>query len=210
MKMIKNIVFDMGNVLVMYYPEKVLRKYLDNEDDIRLLMEKFYDCGAIRDTDRGIKTYEQIIEERVGILPDRLIKLLKKLYLEQCYGLVEMPVFPEMYELVVSLHENGYKTYLLSNAGEDFYVYSKQIPAIALMDGKIVSSDYKLLKPEKEIYEKLFSTYSLEPSECVFIDDVEENILGAKNAGMDGICFSPSFEKVDVLKEKLRKKGVKI
>ena len=208
--MIKNIVFDMGNVLVMYYPEKVLRKYLDDESDIRLLMEKFYDCGAVRDTDRGVKTYEEIINERVGILPERLINLLKKLYLEQCYGKEEMPVFPEMYDLVAKLRENGYHTYLLSNAGVDFYDYSRYIPAISLMDGKIVSSDYKLLKPEREIYETLFDKYSLKPEECVFIDDVEENIIGSENAGMAGIQFSPSFESVDVLKEKLREKGVKI
>ena len=52
--------------------------------------------------------------------------------------------------------------------------------------------------------------YDLKAQECVFIDDVEENIEGGKKCGMDGIVFSPAFEDVSVLREKLRNKGVKI
>ena len=115
-----------------------------------------------------------------------------------------------MYDLILELKANGYKTYLLSNAGYDFYEYSPHKPAIALMDGKIISCEHKVLKPEKEIYEILFNTFSLDPSECIFIDDVEENIEGGKKCGMDGIVFSPSVEDVSVLREKLKNKGVKI
>lgn len=208
--MIRNIVFDMGNVLVRYDPEKTLRKYLAREEDIHLLMKEFYGSGVIGDTDRGVKTYENIIDERAPFLPQRLVVLLKKLYLDQCYGREEMPVFPEMYDLVALLKKNGYRVYLLSNAGVDFYQYSPYIPAIGLMDGKIVSSDYKLLKPEKEIYETLFRKYALLPAECVFIDDMPVNIEGAERCGMEGICFSPSWESVSVLKERLRNKGIQL
>ncbi|MCD7828097.1 MAG: HAD family phosphatase [Clostridiales bacterium] len=208
--MYKNIVFDLGNVLVMYYPEKVLRKYLDDDDDVSLLMREFYGRGVINDTDRGVKTYEEIIEECRPYIPDRLVALLKRLYVESCYGCNEMPPFPEMYSLVKKLKENGYHVYLLSNAGRDFYVYSKKFPVLDLMDGTVISSDYKQLKPEPEIYKTLFEKYSLTPSECIFIDDMQRNIDGALKCGMDGICFSPSFEDVTVLIEKLRSKNIKI
>lgn len=209
-KMIKNIVFDMGGVLIMYNPERTLRKYISDENDIELIMNEFYRKGAIKDTDRGVKTYEQIIGERRGALPEKLLALLKKLYVEQCYGTAEMPPFPEMYTLIENLRANGYRTYLLSNAGFDFYEFSPFIPAIGLMDGKVVSCEYKVLKPEREIYEILLDKYSLKASECVFIDDMEANIRGAENAGMNGICFSTEKEDMETLKEKLRKLKVKI
>ena len=207
--MIKNIIFDMGNVLILFYPEKTFSKYLDKKD-VDLVLDVFYKSGIYRDCDRGVRTYADVIEEVAPKLPPHVLAVIKKLYLENGYGLTEMPPFPEMYDLIQELKANGYITYLLSNAGYDFYEYSPHKPAIALLDGKIISCEHKVLKPEKEIYEILFSTFSLDPSECVFIDDVEENIEGGKKCGMDGIVFSPAFEDVSVLREKLRNKGVKI
>lgn len=206
--MIRNIVFDMGNVLVMFYPEKTLKKYLSKQEEIDQILDVFYNSGIYRDCDRGVRTYAEVIGEISGSLPEHLVALLKRLYLDQCFGKEEMPVFPEMYDLIVNLKQNGYKTYLLSNAGFDFYEYSPGIPAIGLMDGRVISCEYRLLKPEKGIYEVLFRKYGLDPSECLFIDDVQENIDGAAACGMDGICFSPSFDNVEVLKDALRKKGV--
>lgn len=208
--MIKNIIFDMGNVLIMFYPEKTFSKYLPDKKDVDMIHNVFYKSGVYRECDRGTKTYAEVIDEVSPELPEHLVELLKKLYLENCFGKTEMPPFPEMYDLITELKANGYKTYLLSNAGFDFYEYSPEKPAIALMDGKIISCEHKVLKPEKEIYKILFNTYSLDPSECIFIDDVEENIEGGKKCGMDGIVFSPSFEDVSVLREKLRNKGIKI
>lgn len=208
--MIKNIVFDMGNVLIMFYPEKTFSKYLTDKTDVDMILDVFYKSGVFRDCDRGTKTYAEVIDEVASQLPENVLAVLKEIYLEKGYGLTEMPPFPEMYDLITELKSNGYKTYLLSNAGYDFYEYSPHKPAIALMDGIIISCEHKVLKPEKEIYEVLFSTYSLDPSECIFIDDIEENVEGGKNCGMDGIVFSPSFEDVSVLREKLRNKGIKI
>lgn len=207
--MIKNIIFDMGNVLILFYPEKTFSKYLDKKD-VDLVLDVFYKSGIYRDCDRGVRTYADVIEEVAPKLPAHVLAVIKRLYLEVGYGLTEMPPFEEMYDLILELKANGYKTYLLSNAGYDFYEYSPHKPAIALFDGKIISCEHKVLKPEREIYEILFSTFSLDPSECVFIDDVEENIEGGKKCGMDGIVFSPAFEDVSVLREKLRNKGVKI
>lgn len=194
----------------MFYPEKTFSKYLPDKKDVDLILDVFYKSGIYRDCDRGIRNYAEVIEAVAPQLPEHVLAVLKELYLEKGYGLTEMPPFPEMYDLIQELKANGYKTYLLSNAGYDFYEYSPHKPALALMDGKIISCEHKVLKPEKEIYEILFSTYSLDPSECIFIDDIEENVEGGKKCGMDGIVFSPSFEDVSVLREKLRNKGIKI
>ena len=62
------------------------------------------------------------------------------------------------------------------------------------------------MKPEDEIYQLLLDTYSLKASECLFIDDVEENIIGAKNMGMNGIQLTD----YNFLEEKLKEFGIKL
>ncbi len=208
--MIKNIVFDMGNVLIMFYPEKIFSTILSDKDEIDAIVTHFYNTKEYREVDRGTMTYEQMLDIIKDNLPKHLIALLKELYVDNCFVSNHMPPFPEMYDLVAQLKENGYNVYLLSNATHQFHNYRNKIPVLGLMDGVLISADYQLLKPEREIYEALFEKFSLNPDECIFIDDVEENIRGSINCGMDGIVFSPSFENVNVLKDKLRQKGVKI
>ena len=208
--MIKNIVFDMGNVLILFYPEKIFTKFLSDKEDIEAIMTHFFRTDEYREVDRGTMTYAQVLEKIKGRLPDRLHSLLEELFVDNCFVTNHMPPFPEMYDLVNELKENGYNTYLLSNATKMFHGYKDKIPVLGLMDGILVSADHKLLKPEREIYEKLFSEFSLDREECIFIDDVEENIRGSIDCGMDGIVFSPTCEDVSVLRQKLRDKGVKI
>ncbi|MBO5410715.1 MAG: HAD-IA family hydrolase, partial [Clostridia bacterium] len=95
-----------------------------------------------------------------------------------------------------------------SNASSDFHERRSGIPALAFFDGVLISADYKLLKPEKEIYEALYEKFSLNPEECFFIDDVQKNIDGAKATGMDGHCYYHGD--VEILKADLRSKGVNI
>lgn len=208
--MIKNIVFDMGNVLILFYPEKIFSSILSDRAELDAVLTEFFGSKEYREVDRGTMTYAQMLEVIKDKLPGHLTELLKELYVDNCFVTEYMPPFPEMYDLVAQLKENGYNVYLLSNATPEFHNYRDKIPVMSLMDGVLISSDYKLLKPEKEIYEALFDKFSLEPSECIFIDDVEENIQGSIDCGMDGIVFSPSFEDVSVLRDKLRNKGIKI
>lgn len=208
--MIKNIVFDMGNVLICYDPEKTLRKYTDNEDDIKQILDKFYKSELYRDTDRGVKTHAEVIDIISTEISVSAVKLLKKLYVEENYGRTNMPAAQGMYELISELNSNGCGTYLLSNAGYDFYDYSKYIPAISILKGGVVSCDIHILKPERGIYLSLLDKYSLKADECLFIDDLEENAEGARRCGMDAICYSSFKDGVDSLRRSLVLKGVKI
>ena len=133
----RNIVFDNGNVLVMYEPLQVLRRFLSDEQDVETLDREFYRAGYIRHTDRGVMTHEEAIEQVKDRLPARLVELLRYLYIDHLYGRDFMPVFPAMTELVREVKEKGYGAYMLSNAGFDFYDYSPHIPAIAMMDGAV-------------------------------------------------------------------------
>ncbi len=208
--MIKNIVFDMGNVLICYDPEKTLRKYTDNEVDIKQILDKFYKSELYRDTDRGLKTHAEVIDIISPEISDSAVKLLRKLYVEENFGRTNMPAAQGMYELISELNSNGYGTYLLSNAGYDFYDYSKYIPAISILKGGVVSCDIHILKPERGIYLSLLKKYSLKADECLFIDDLEENAEGARRCGMDAICYSSFKDGVDSLRHSLVLKGVNI
>lgn len=200
--MIKNIIFDMGGVLIDYNPEKTLYGIFDKET-AELLLKEIFRNPIWSDKDRGI------------IFPDDIIRLKKELipekHLEKVTELVEnffpyMPPFEKMYELVKVLKNKGYGIYLLSNASSDFHERRNGIPALALFDGVIISADYKLLKPEKEIYLTLFKEFSLIPEECYFIDDVQKNIDGAKAVGMDGHCYYHGD--VEILKKAMIEKGI--
>ena len=74
-------------------------------------------------------------------------------------------------------------------------------------DGKLVSADVRLLKPQHEIFELLFETFSLRPEECFFIDDNAANIDGAFAVGMPGAVFFRDFAR---LRRELRAAGVSV
>ena len=96
-----------------------------------------------------------------------------------------------MEELTRQLKEKGYGLYICSNASVRLLeCYRDVIPAIDCFDGVLFSAEVKCMKPQKEMYEHLYRRFRLDPGECYFIDDLEENIQGARDTGMDGYCFS--------------------
>lgn len=118
----------------------------------------------------------------------------------------EMLPIDEMLPLVQEIKNHGYGIYLLSNAPLNFHTYRDKIPAFAYFDGFIVSANYLTVKPEPEIYNILFNTFSLNPAECFFIDDIPVNIEGAAAVGMKGHCFNHG--KVAVLRKALEEAGI--
>jgi putative hydrolase of the HAD superfamily len=153
---VKNIIFDMGGVIIDFRPEFTLKKYFDSEKDRELILQNVFKSSVWQDMDRGIATDEQMMEYACAHLPPPLHKKVCHL-LENWFD--EMPPKKGMYEVVQTLKENGYKIYLLSNVSKSFYSQKDNIPAFSLFDGFLISADYLLLKPEKEIYEKLFEVF---------------------------------------------------
>lgn len=194
----------MGGVLIDYNPEKTLYSLFDRET-AEILLKEIFRNSVWSDKDRGI------------IFPDEIMKQKKSVIPAEAYGkvceMVEnfypyMPPFEKMYDLVKKLKENGYGIYLLSNASSDFHERRSGIPALSLFDGVLISADYKLLKPEKEIYIALYEKFSLNPEECFFIDDVQKNIDGARATGMDGHCYHHGD--IEILKAALIENGINI
>ncbi|MBR3836253.1 MAG: HAD family phosphatase [Clostridia bacterium] len=190
---IKNIVFDMGGVLVDFDAKRSLSTHFEPEYHA-LINEKTFASPEWKLMDKGDYEVEEAIEIMCRDLPAELHDEVKKMILDH-EG--EMPPIKRMYPIVKVLKENGYRIYLLSNCPAWFDDFKKSVPAFDFFDGFIISAKYNLIKPGEEIYKVLFDEFSLIPEECFFIDDSPANIEAALRLGMCGHCFDDkSFDRL--------------
>lgn len=191
--MIKNIIFDMGNVLLSFNPEIPLNTFLQTEEDKDIIRRELF-CGPEWEQgDYGYLTNSERYEPVSKRVPERLHKQLKQCVEE--WDICMKPILNAK-EFCEYAKNNGYHIYVLSNADNNFYRYFPRFAEIDYFDGVMVSSDVHMIKPEIRIYKHFLAVYSLIPEECLFIDDREENIAGAKEAGMNGFVFKGDFEMI--------------
>ncbi|EOH90101.1 HAD family hydrolase [Enterococcus pallens] len=184
--MIKNIVFDLGNVLVDYEPAKFISKFTENPQYQKYLLENIFLTAEWIDFDRGTITKEEIARRALKKAPAELEEAIHHI-LDTWYQ--EIIPIPEMEAVVVQLKELGYKLYVLSNAPVDFYQYEKNIPVLKHMDGVFVTADWKVIKPEAEVYYTFCHHFQLVPAQCIFLDDLPVNVAGARAIGMESFVF---------------------
>ena len=202
--MIKNIVFDMGNVLIRFDRDVFLDRAGVTGEDRTLLMREVYLSLEWSRMDRGSLTDEQAADIICRRIPERLHNTVRSLV-----GMWDRPILPieGMYELVEELKGMGYGIYLLSNASVRQHDYWPRIPASRFFDGTLISADVKLVKPQPEIYRLLCEKFSLVPEECFFIDDATPNVEGAYFCGLRCAVFHGD---VGELRQKLNDAGVKV
>ncbi|MBR3788409.1 MAG: HAD family phosphatase [Clostridia bacterium] len=203
--MIKNIVFDMGGVILDFNLKKTVEAEFSPQYHDVIYEHVFGENSVWKLLDEGIYTFDQVIPGILEKLPEEIHEKITDMVTD-FYDY--MPPFKETYELIKELKNNGYPIYLLSNATPRFFDRYLDVPAFEFFDGFFISSCYRLLKPNREIYEAFCNKFSLEPRECFFIDDLEANIKGAKEYGMSGFVFSAPD--TDSLKMALREAGVNI
>ena len=165
--MIKNVIFDIGNVLVDF-------RWRDLMEDLKLSKEV---KEEFQHTVFGSKEFNLVWDNR-----DKLVEPYA-----YCVTWIE------------HLKACGLNVYLLSNYPRDVFALhanAGSFPFLDKVDGKVVSGFVKMVKPNADIYEHLMKEYQLEASECVFIDDREENIETARMLGMKGIVFK-TYEQAD-------------
>lgn len=184
--MIKNIVFDMGGVLIDFDPARYIARVTEDPADARLLRQELFASEEWAHTDRGDMSYEEVALSVCKRLPERLHWCVARLLKE---WVLDMPAIPGSEQLAADLKAAGYKIYLLSNTCEKFHTFRELIPALRYFDGEFASADWHLVKPEPEIYRAFFSHFGLVPAECFFIDDSPQNIEAASRCGMRGFVF---------------------
>ncbi len=188
--MIKNIILDMGNVLLSFDPELSLNAFVETEEDRAIIRKELFQGPEWEQGDYGIVTNAQRYEPVSKRIPSRLHPSLKQC-VDKWSSFME-PIEGAM-EFCEYIKQKGYGIYVLSNACSSFYDYFPRFAEISYFDGVMVSSDVHMIKPEKEIYELFLETYKLNPAECLFIDDRPENIEGAHQVNINGYIFTGDF-----------------
>ena len=202
--MIKNILFDMGNVLI-HFDRKVFLDRLDvTEEEKQLLLREVFLSVEWVQMDRGTLAEPEAEVQICRRLPEHLHPAVHSLV-----SLWDEPMLPVagMAELVQELKQNGYGIYLLSNASIRQHEYWPKIPGWQFFDGKVISADEKIMKPHPDYYRIALERFGLKPEECFFIDDVPANIEGALFCGISGAVF---HKDVSLLRSQLRAAGVTV
>lgn len=185
--MIKNILFDMGNVLMDWNPDH----FLDVEgvfgEDREILMRGVYRSAEWVMTDRGTVTFDEALKLMSARIPERLMPAAARLTKE---WIPHVKYFEDMIPLVEALEKKGYLLCLLTNAGVNHHDYWPLSPFAKFFGDRIMlSADHRLLKPDPAYFEKALSMFGLKAEECIFVDDNPSNVEGSKRCGIDGIVF---------------------
>jgi len=179
---VKNIIFDLGKVLVKYDFD-VFYKELGYEPETKTLMDSTL----------------PVMEFEAGrITRQEFYKKLKNIYkFEHSFSGFEKvwsSVFTGLTEMVNYAHElkENYNVYILSNTDEiHFPLIWQEYPELHFFkDNLMLSYELDSVKPQKEIYERALKMFDLNPEDCLFIDDKPENIQGATENGITGILFT--------------------
>lgn len=188
--MIRNLVFDMGRVLVYYDSLRAVRKFAADEKEMEAVNASVFISPEWLMLDMGVIPEEEALKRMQARLPGGHAREAARLCLEHWHEYCMWPV-PGMEELTREWKAKGYGLYLCSNASLRMLdCYLEVIPGIRLFDGTLFSAEVKCMKPQKEMYCHLFERFGLKPEECFFIDDQMLNIEGARACGMDGYCFA--------------------
>lgn len=202
--MIRNIVFDLGNVLIDYNPNRIINAVFTDEETKSLLLEEIFQSKGWKLLDKGVMNFDDHTQDLVSRYPQYATEIdwiLKNWHKDQ-------PDVQGMYSLVEKLSCTEFELYVLSNASERFYNFALANNKIfQFFKGVTISAELKLLKPQKEIYDQFCQIHNLNPVECLFIDDKAENVQAAIDAGWQAYQFKGALDLVSHLERTL---GIKL
>jgi putative hydrolase of the HAD superfamily len=189
--MIKNIVFDLGNVLISFKPSEYFDKKKYPEVIKKTILSDIFASHEWRLLDNGDITTQEAIEA----ISKK--SSMKKEEIAHIFNLRTDLIFPldSNVRLLPGLKKRGLKLFYLSNFPLDIFDEVRSgYYLFKHFEGGLISAEAKSSKPEKRIYELLIEKYSLLPEECLFIDDLEINVSTALAIGMKGLFTNGSLE----------------
>lgn len=177
----KNIVFDLGGVVFARDPRKFEPEFIEFFSYILLPeMPKFWE-----DYDRGVVTYDEVIASLADY--NTCERELAERNLRR--SILTQEEIPATKSLIADLKAAGYSLYVLSNMSLEFIEFLRKKEVYSHFDGEVVSCMEHVVKPEKEIYNRLVERYGLKPEETLFIDDRKKNTATARELGWQGYDF---------------------
>lgn len=199
--MIKNIVFDIGNVLVDFCWQDHIARFGYPDEISARVGRAMMQSPVWNELDRGVWTNDELLAGFIANDPE-LEPQIREVFLN-------LSTLVRRREGSVgwlrSLKKDGYRVYYLSNFSKRVRTEAaREMPFLKEMDGGIMSCDVKLIKPDEAIYRTLFARYGLNPGECVFLDDSPKNLETAKRLGMKEILVKDQGQAIEELAEYLR------
>ena len=192
--MIKNVVFDFGQVLVHFIPADMVGKYVTDPADSALLQEVVFDRLYWDKLDAGTITDEEVLTAVQARLPERLWSVARKIYVNWIYNIPEIEGMRLVIQEVKEVY--GKQVFLLSNISTYFASHAHEIPILDEIENRVFSAVCGKVKPNADIYLYLCEKFSIAPQETLFIDDSEKNIVGASAVGINGYLFDGNVEKL--------------
>ncbi len=185
-KNIKNIIFDVGMVLIDFCWARHCRNLGFDEDIIEAFDKNMISSNYWDQMDEGLLSEEEAIAQFVQTMPQYKEQI--ELFWSQPEGFVEEYAYAT--PMIQQLKEQGYKIYLLSNYPLGMYrVHWPTFSFFKEVDGYIVSAQECMKKPDERIYRLLCERYHIQAEECLFIDDRQVNVDAAIAVGMDAVLF---------------------
>jgi len=196
---IKNIVFDLGGVLVDWNPRYLYKKIFETEQEVDWFLSNICTSQWNAHQDAG-----RTLEEATRFLVDRHPEYTSEItaYYERWTEMLNGHIEGTVQILQKLKNLDSHRLLALTNwSGETFPTALDMFDFLHWFEGIVVSGDEKLIKPDSRIYQLLFDRYRIKPEESVFIDDSLQNITTAKELGMAGIHFQDPPQLVGHLKE---------
>jgi len=182
--MIRNVIFDLGNVLINFRPSEYLDKKEYSKEVKAIILSDIFNAKEWFQLDNGDITIPEAIEsiaERSSLTKEEIARIF------DLRTDIMVPIDQNVI-LLPELKKRGYRLYFLSNFPIDiFQTIRSDNDFFNYFDGGLISAEVRYSKPDKKIYEILLEKYALKANECLFIDDLEVNVRAAEATGMEGL-----------------------
>ena len=200
-KVIKNIIFDLGGVLIDWNPDYVFKKLIKNKTDLEFFYNNVCTFEWNENQDMGYPL-KKATRERIKLFPeyDKLILAYYGRWEEMLGGEISgtVKILKNVY------HKGEFKILALTNwSSETFPIALKRFKFLKLFSGIVVSGEEKTRKPFNKIYQLTISRYNLNCNETIFIDDNERNINAAINFGIKNSILFKNPENLEADLKKL-------
>ena len=195
---IKNVVFDIGNVLVRWNPIEITRLTFTDTHDIESLCESIFQSEIWYNLNKGL------ISENEAKLQHQILLGLSEVECERLFYYVKQTqiLIYGSVDLVKRVKAAGYRVFALTDNVHEIVNHLKSTYTFwDLFEGAVVSADVGILKPQAEIYQHLLNQFDIKAEETIFLDDMPHNVKGAQNVGIAAIEFKNAAQGEHALKE---------
>lgn len=190
----RNVIFDIGGVILNWDTDAIINTFVQTVFDdaaaqneyAKILKRDVFGHADWLATDAGTLTAADAIAQ-FAARTNQPVTEMQRLW-DHCSEMLTLR--EDTFTLMQTLEQRGIPLYCLSNMPvERFEDLQKRFDLWSIFQGIVISGEIKMMKPDTEIFEYLLQTYDLAAADCIFLDDTEKNVVGAKAVGIEAIRF---------------------